>query len=96
MNNKRHVRETENVLDDIILVDTPFKQAWIHGCNIVIVKRIALSVRLVPYHPCRALLYTDYAFPYRPCFALLYTDYAFPYRPCRALLYADYAFVRVA
>ena len=27
MNNKTHVRETENVLDDIILVDTPFKQA---------------------------------------------------------------------
>jgi hypothetical protein len=24
---KRHVRETENILDDIILVDTPFKQA---------------------------------------------------------------------
>jgi hypothetical protein len=27
MNNKRHARETENILDDIILLDTPFKQA---------------------------------------------------------------------
>jgi hypothetical protein len=63
MNNKRHVRETENLLHGLILVDTPFKQVWIHGCNIVIVDyMIALSVRVVPYRPCRALLHTDYAF----------------------------------
>jgi len=27
INNKRHVRETENILHCLILVDTPFKQA---------------------------------------------------------------------